>query len=139
MGFTYINIYQGKNAGANRIAAYMPGVSVEMAKAATQIGMVADGLLTARHGKTKHRFHNLPAPQIRVTKGKKLDWYIMLEASGGSEGDALQRAIGIEFGHNKQSKEKNASGPWGQSGGLHVLEDAVGLVGFFRYAGARGR
>lgn len=116
---------------ANKAAAYTVGVEVELVKAATQIGVVAQSILDRHHLRSDRRIprrHDSPSPEIKVVKGKKLDWYVMLEARGRTKREALSRAVGIEFGHEYESREQNAFGPWGRSSGLHVLGQAARFV-----------
>lgn len=116
---------------ANKVAAYEPGVQLGLQRTAYEIAEVASGLLSERHGKTK-RHHSLPPPRIVVEKGKKLDWFVMLEAEAATPGAALARAISIEYGHWYEDEVRNPSGPWGQSQGLRILDDAALYVSIFK-------
>lgn len=111
---------------ADSEAAHLRPVTAEVHKVANAIAEIAAGLLEDRHDMTDVRFHNLPKPQIKVSKWGSTDYNVVLEARGYDN-----RAIGIEYGHRYESKEDNASGPWNESEGLHVLDDASLYISIF--------
>lgn len=106
---------------ANDVVAHLPGVGRQLEKTARVMAGVAKATLAAHHMRTPIRYHKNKTPTIGVAKGK-LDWFVMLEAG------SIQRATGIEFGHRYQSKSKNRSGPWGESGGVGALAAAMGFA-----------
>jgi endonuclease III len=105
--------------------AKMPGVSRQMGQVAHLMGAVAQSVVDAHHMRTPRRFHHNKKPKVVVGK-QDVDWYVGLEAWNTA------RATGIEFGHRYESREKNASGPWNESGGIGALAAAYGhaVAGF---------
>lgn len=122
-----------------RVAAYEAADSGAVRLVADHIGRVAAAKIVAHHG-TWFRRHNLPSPTIEVEHGR-VDSVVFLKAemsitsrvntTYGADG----RAVGIEFGHRYESKDKNPSGPWNESDGLGILADAASDVGLMNGVG----
>jgi hypothetical protein len=125
----------GRKYLADTAAAVLPGVQVALARTAMDIASFAQSKLDASD-RTNERYHSLPSPKVTVErrtdqKYGEIDYYVSLEAYAATESAALKRAIGIEFGHQYESYEKNPSGPWNRSEGLRVLAFGVDVVSAF--------
>lgn len=119
-----LELYKGRRA-PSWVAAHHSETQARMAASAHKLAEHAGATLAHRHGATAERYNDNAPPTVRVEQ-HKLDYYVVLDA-----GNDLERAIGIEYGHRFQTRAKNASGPWGQSGGIGALRRAADSAAAF--------
>lgn len=99
------------------VAAHLDGVRTELAKKAFRLYVIASAKLDAH--KALGHASGSSHPKITLSRGKRLDYYIMLEA------DSLEAAMGIEYGHGEEGPAGKRKWVTGASRGLHIIQDIV--------------